>query len=189
MNIRRLVVPATAFLAALAGGVVSRLLTTEPVSASRYGTIRATRFELVDESGRTRAFIGTDSERDTALVFLDDQRRERAIVGVWYGSYSPRLVMRGGDGKDRVIVHLSPRVDDRPTIFLRDHDSTRVSLGFDENDAPDPKDEDWAIRFSPPHSYQHDLAAVGVQRDPHDDKMHGYVVVKGKDGQAWYEPK
>jgi hypothetical protein len=60
-----LVLPATAFLAALAGGVVSRLLTN--ATASAYGTIRATRFELVDEAGKATAFIGADSERDTHL--------------------------------------------------------------------------------------------------------------------------
>jgi len=189
MNMRFLVIPATAVLAGLAGGLAPRLLTAQKSSGDRYDTIRATRIELVDESGKVRAFIGMDRERDTALVFVDDQKRERAIFGVWYGSSSPKVVMRGGDGKDRIIFNLSARVDDRPTIFLRDHDSTRVSLGFDENDAPDPKDEDWAIRFSPPHSYQHELASIGINRDPHDDKMKGFVFVKGKDGQAWYQPK
>ena len=189
MNMRFFVIPVTALLAALAGGVVSHLLTNERLPELGNGTIRPTRIELVDEFGRIKAFIGTDRHGNTGLVFLDGQQRERAVFGVEYGSYQPTLVMRGGDGGDRVIFRLSPRVDDRPTILLRDHDSTRVQLGFDENDAPGPKDEDWAIRFSPPHSSQHDLAAVGVQRDPHDDKMYGYVVAKNKDGQTWYEPK
>ena len=33
--------------------------------------------------------------------------------------------------------------------FLRDHDATRIGMGFDKNDAPDPKDEDGRSVF--PH--------------------------------------
>jgi len=189
MNMRFLMMLVTALLAGLAGGLSSRLLTPQKSSDDHYGILRANRIELVDDSGRTKAFIGTDKERDTALVFLDDQHRERAVFGVGIGSYGPTLVMRGGDGEDRVIFRLSPRVDDRPTIFLRDHDTTRVSLGFDENDAPSPKDDLWALRFSPPHSDgQHNWAGIGFNRDS-GDKMEGFVFVKGKDGQKWYAPK
>ena len=92
MNVRSFVVPSSAFLAALAGGLVSHLRTNETASAKPDGTLRATRIELVDQSGKTRAFIGTDSDRETALVFVDDQQRERAAFGLW--SYSPRLVMK-----------------------------------------------------------------------------------------------
>jgi hypothetical protein len=131
-----------------------------------------------------KAFIGTDSERDTALVFLDDRGRERAKFGLWYGAYIPTLVMKGGDGEDRVIFRLSPRVGvkDRPMILLRDHEGTRVHLGFVENDAPDPKDEDWGTWFYPPHNAERSLAGVGIRRDYTDDKIKGYVFPTVKDG-------
>ena len=184
MNVRSLVVYVTAFVAGLAGGWTSRLL---PIK--HYAPIQATRIELVDESGRTRAFIGTDSERDTAVVFLDDQKRERAIFGVWDSSYSPKMVMKGGDGKERVVFHLS-NVDDRPMILLGDHERTRVRLGFFPNDAPSAKDEDWGLTFYKPHDFFHNrLAGIGMHRDWNDDKMFGSVYVEGKDGQIWYEPK
>jgi hypothetical protein len=188
MNMRYPTMLVTALLAGLAGGLAPRLLTVPKPSGNRYGTIRATRIELVDESGRVRAFIGTDKGRDTALVFVDDQKRERAVFGLWYGSSIPTLVMRGGDGEDRVTFRLSPRVDERPVILLRDHERTRVHLGFYENDAPGPQDEEWAIRFCAPYGFEGTLAAVGVQRDPHRDEAYGYVGIR-KDSQTWHELK
>ncbi len=106
------------FVAGLMGGVVSHFFTHEKRSELRPGPIRATRIELVDEAGKTRAFLGTDNERDTALVFLDDHSQERAKFGVWANVYSPKLVMRGEDGKERIRFHLTA-VDDRPIIIIR----------------------------------------------------------------------
>ena len=114
--------------------------------------------------------------------------RERAKFGVWPSSYTPKMVMTGEDGKERVSFHLS-HVDDRPMILLQDHQTTRVHLGFFQNDAPSPKDEDWGIRFYDPHGYENSLAAMGMRRDWNDDKMHGFVFAQGKDGQKWVEPK
>jgi hypothetical protein len=144
---------------------------------------------LIDSAGRVAAFIGRDDQQDTAIVFLDQQMRERAKFGVWPRSYRPKMVMTGGDGKERVDLHLSS-VDDRPTIFLRDHERTRVRLGFFQNDAPSPKDEDWGLRFyAPVDGYGNSLSAIGMRRDWNDDKMHGFVFSQGKEGQLWSEPK
>jgi hypothetical protein len=187
MNLRFPVVIATAAFAGLIGGLASRLLTL-PNLSERYGPIRATRIELVDNSGRTIAFIGTDKQQDTALVFLDEKNRERAKFGVWQSSYTPKMVMTGGDGNERVVFHLSA-VDDRPMILLRDHERTRVYLGFYQNDAPSPMEEDWGIRFYGPHLWEDSLAAVGMRRDWNDDKMQGFVFAKGKEGQKFFEPK
>jgi hypothetical protein len=185
MNVGFPVVIVTAAFAGLTGGLTSRFLTTEKLFG--YGPIRATRIELVDDSGRTVVFIGTDKQKDTALVFLDDKNRERAKFGVWPGSYTPKFVMTGEDGSDRVAFYLS-RVDDRPTILLRDHESTRIHLGFAANDAPSPMDEDWGIRFYGPHSADV-LTAIGIRRDWNDNKMQGFVFAKGKADQTIYEPK
>ena len=98
------------------------------------------------------------------------------------------MVMTGGDGNERVVFHLS-HVDDRPMILLRDHERTRIHLGFYQNDAPSPMDEDWGIRFYEPHHYEDSLAAVGMRRDWNDNKMQGFVFAKGKEGQKFLEPK
>lgn len=173
MNLRFLIVSVTAFLAGLAGGWTSRFLPTD-LSTSRYGTIRATRIELVDKTGNAKAFIGTDSDRDTALVFLDDKGRERAKFGLVYGPFAPMMVMYGGDGKERVVFQLS-MIDDRPMIFLGDQTGVRAHLGSYQNDAPDPKDENWGLWFYPPHNPERSLAGVGIRRDYTDDKIKGYV--------------
>jgi hypothetical protein len=72
-------------------------------------------------------------------------------------------------------------------ILLGDHERTRVHGGFFENDAPGPKDEDWGIRFYEPHN-QGTFATLGMRRDWNDDKMTGFVYVKGKDDQRWSQP-
>ena len=187
MNIRFLAVPTVAFIAGLGGGWCSRLLPTLGIGELRAATVRANRIELIDATGKTKAFIGTDAHQDTALVFLDEEHRERAKFGVWPHSYTPKLVMTGGDGNERLVVHLS-HVDDRPMILLRDHERTRVHLGFYQNDAPSPKDEDWAIRFYEPHS-EESLAAVGMFRDADDERMRGFLFAQGKDGQKWFEQR
>ena len=121
------------------------------------------------------------------MVFLDDSRHARAKFGVLSGSFKPKMVMTGADGKERVVFHLS-KVDDRPAILLGDHERTRIHLGFYQNDVPSPKDEDWAIRFYDPQGYERSLAAVGMRRDWNDDKMHGFASVRGKGDQQWFEP-
>ena len=78
-----------AFLAGLAGGLTSRVLTPDTTNL-RVDTVRARRIELVDVTGKVTAVIGTDDQRDTAIVFLDEKMRERAKSGVWPGSMRPR---------------------------------------------------------------------------------------------------
>jgi hypothetical protein len=174
------------FLAGLAGGVTSHFLTPEKWSGPGRGPIRATRIELVDEAGKTKAFLGVDTEQDTALVFLDDHNRERAKFGVWLSSYSPKFVMRGEDGKERIQFHLSA-VDDRPMILLGDHEHTRVHLGYHQNDTGTP-DESWSLAFYDPHIEGIPLSEGGVFQDYKSKRMAGFFYFKGKDG-GLHEPK
>ncbi len=97
------------------------------------------------------------------------------------------MVMTGEDGNERVVFHLN-RVDDRPVILLNDHERTRMSLGFYANDSPDPLDEDWGLRFLPPHS-DHFLSGVGMHRVWNDNRLEGFVYAFGKDGYPRVEPK
>ena len=186
MNKRLPAVVVVGFLAGLMGGVASHFLTPEKRSDLRQGAIRATRIELVDETGNTRAFIGTDSEQDTALVFLDDHNRERAKFGLWPNVYSPKLVIRGEDGKERIRFHLSS-VDDRPIIILGDHEGTRVDLGYHQNDTATP-DEAWNLAFYGPHSDGNPLTESGIFQDYKSKQMGGFFYFRGKDGSL-HEPK
>jgi hypothetical protein len=185
---KKLLNTAVLILVALSAGFVGGLAGSRfKLNSLAEGVVRATRIEIVDELGRTKAFIGTDGQQHTALVFVDDKKRERAKFGVWSGSYTPTLVMTGADGNDRLAFNLG-RMDERPMITLRDHERARVSLGFYQNDAPSPKDEGWGIRFYDPHEWDESLAAMGMGRDWNDGKMTGFVFVRGKDKQTWSMP-
>jgi len=167
------------FLAGSAGGITSHLLTTSRSGDLR--ELRATRIELVDGKGKTTAFIGTDSEHDTALVFLDDHNRERMKIGVWPSSYTPTLVMAGDDGQERIAFHLSV-VDDRPMILLRDHERTRVHLGYYQNDTGTP-DENWGLAFFGPHDDSVPLLESGIFQDYKSKKLGGFLYFLEKDGR------
>jgi hypothetical protein len=188
MNVRLLAVLIVGFVAGLAGGITSQFVNPEKWGNMRPGPIRATRIELVDEAGKVRAFIGTDNERDTALVFLDDQNRERAKFGVWPNVYSPKLVMSGEDGKDRIRFHLTA-VDERPIIILGDHERGRVSLGYHENDTATP-DESWTLAFYPPHNPSNDqaLTETGISQDYKSKQTFGFLYLFRKDRRL-YEGK
>ena len=191
MNMRFPAVLVVGFVAGLTGGVASHYLTPEKRSELRPGPIRATRIELVDEAGKTRAFLGTDDEQDTALVFLDDHSRERAKFGVWPNVYSPKLVMRGEDGMERIRFHLT-QVDDRPIIILGDHEHSRVELGYHQNDTLTP-DEAWSLVFYGPHGddkpvYGNPLIESGISQDYKTKQMGGFFYFRGKDGSL-HEPK
>lgn len=179
MKLELWLVPTMALLAGAAGGVATHIL----VHDQHPDVIRARRIELIDGSGRVAAFLGIDSERDTALVFLDDQHKERAIFGVRVDK-EPEAAMIGRDGKDRVRIKLASH-DERPMIRLGDHERTRVDLGFYQLDAPDPRDENWGLTFYDPHRLDQRLAGIGMGRDYTDDKMTGYAIVSEKDGTVW----
>src|ERR1700679_4217627 len=70
MNIRFPAVLVFGFVAGLTGGVASHFLTPEKRSDLRPGPLRARRIELVDEAGKTRAFLGTDMNRTLHSSFL-----------------------------------------------------------------------------------------------------------------------
>jgi hypothetical protein len=136
------------------------------------GAIRARRFELTDERGRTIAVWGTDSQGSAVLAFskprgkddqaavdLDDPRNQRASMGVrpWG---SPWIGFMGSDAQPRLEISL--RQYEKPLLVLGDQSGGRVSLGIDEGDAPGPATDDWSLTFHPEYR-----AAIGMV------KLHG----------------
>jgi hypothetical protein len=169
---------------AVLGGAASGIVTHLVVHDRQATVIRASRVELIDRSGKVAAFIGTDRQKDAALVFLDDQQKERAVFGVGPDG-GALLVMTGRDGKDRVRILLSSANDDRPRIILGDHERTRLDLGFYPLDSPDPIVESWGLTFYDPHGFDQRLAGFGIHRDYVDKKMEGYAIVYGKGSRVW----
>jgi hypothetical protein len=179
-----LVVPVVAFIAGLAGGWSSRFMKTEDLfELPSRQVVRAHRIELVDESGRTRAYIGSDGTSDAALVFVDDQKRERARFGLLHGPDVPMFEMRGwDDGGVRVGLYLTG-VEDRPLVQFNDRERTRMNLGFRSGgDVPSPQDENWGIWFYGPQGEYESLARMGIERDRRTQKPQGFVSARGMGG-------
>ncbi len=187
-----------ALLAGLIGGWASRFLPGPAVAEGRYGTVRAQRFELIDESKKPRAFLGTttDGMKNTALVFLDSQQKEHAAFGVWANTATPYLLMKGQEGSERFSVRLAYRTE-RPVIMLRDEKEYRVQLGFFPTDYPSPSDNGWGLSFYDSNSPYRTLAGLGMGpelrkmplSEPYPKlpppKMRGYVAVRDGSGNEW----
>lgn len=156
-------------------------------------TVRASRFELTDSSGKVLAFWGTDRANNTVLAFLQtsageggpqelkfpaEQTRftgqnpdEAFAVGI-LSTRLPFLNILGKDGKSRALLYLTQQ--QKPIFNMADeHSESRLELGFISNDAPSPEDDDWALRFRAP-----DVAGIGSIRDPTDRKHRGYLSVE-----------
>jgi hypothetical protein len=156
-------------------------------------TIRASRFELTDSTGKVVAFWGTDRGNNTVLAFLQtpatengsaelklpaEQTRftgqnpnEAFAVGI-LSTQAPFMNILGRDGNTRALLYLTQQ--QKPIFNMADerHES-RLELGFISNDAPSPADDDWALRFRAP-----DVAGIGSMKDPVDHKYRGYLSVE-----------
>jgi hypothetical protein len=156
-------------------------------------TIRASRFELTDSTGKVAAFWGTDRGNNTVLAFLQtpatengpaelklpaEQTRftgqnpnEAFAVGI-LSTQAPFMNILGRDGNTRALLYLTQQ--QKPIFNMADerHES-RLELGFISNDAPSPADDDWALRFRAP-----DVAGIGSLKDPVDHKYRGYLSVE-----------
>jgi hypothetical protein len=198
MKTQFLLTALVAFLAGLIGGWASRFLPGPAVAEGRYGTVRAQRFELIDESRKPRAFLGTttDGMKNTALVFLDRQQKEHAAFGVWANTTTPYLLMKGQEGSERFSVKLAYRTE-RPVIMLRDEKEYRVQLGFLTTDYPSPGDNSWGLTFHNHDSPHATLSGIGMGPElrkvplsgSHQTmpaaKMRGYITVRDDSGKEW----
>jgi len=165
----------------------------EVTQAPKLTTLRASRFELTDSTGKVLAFWGTDRGNNTVLAFLQTPAKESGpeqlnlpaeqtrftgqnpneafAVGI-LSTQVPFMNILGKDGNSRALLYLTPQ--QKPIFNLADerHES-RLELGFICNDTPSPTDDDWALRFRAP-----DVAGIGSMKDPVDHKFKGYLSVE-----------
>jgi len=163
----------------------------EPNRQSKATTVRASRFELTDDTGRVVAFWGIDRGNNTVLAFL----RKATQVGVSDGlsdsftrftkqnsneafavglisTEAPFMNLLGDDGQSRAFLYLNSQ--QKPVFAMSDERfEGRLTLGFVNNDAPSPRDDEWALLFRGP-----DVAGIGSVKDPTDGKYRGYFSVK-----------
>lgn len=163
------------------------------LQAPRVTTLRASRFELTDSTGKVLAFWGTDRGNNTVLAFLQtsagegntgapkfpaEQTRftgqspdEAFAVGL-LSTQAPFMNILGKDGSSRALLYLTQQ--QKPIFNMSDERrESRLQLGFISNDAPTPGDDDWALRFRAP-----DVAGIGSMKDPTDHKYRGYLSVE-----------
>lgn len=156
-------------------------------------TVRASRFELVDSTGKVLAFWGTDRGNNTVLAFLQKsttedgteevkpstqqtrftgQNRNEAFAFGMMSTQVPFMNILGKDGNSRASLYLTAQ--QKPILNMADErNESRLELGFISNDAPALEDDDWALRFRAP-----DVAGIGSMRDPSDHKYRGYLSVE-----------
>jgi len=100
--------------------------------------IQAEGFELVDESGKTRALLGVSKVGPTLALF-DQNAKASAGLGVSDvgipGASCPGFVLRDRNGMLRVRLNL--KESGEPVLALYDQNGkTRASLFMDESGAP-----------------------------------------------------
>jgi hypothetical protein len=136
MNTKTALLIVVAWVAGATGGVASRFLFPDDLRSLRSGPVRATRFDLVGEGGKTIASLAPEPEFAAALVFWDSQRQPRAKLGVLNGPFAPVLEFRGRDGKSRILAVLRGP-DDHPSIELQ-NSAGRSSFVSVEQPSPYP---------------------------------------------------
>ena len=183
------------FLAVVAGFIGGTISThTRNVCAQQAGSglVRATRFELTNETGQTLAFWGLDDRKNTVLAFgrrdntmlgraslpgraTDDMRTykdELAAIGMYYYG-TPFIELKGSDGESRAKLYMTEF--EKPMLFLRDQNTTRVSLGIDPSDTHEASDDDWSLSF-----YPNNRAAIGMVVDPRQKHLTGHLWLNDK---------
>ena len=133
-------------LATVCGFIGGSVANEQPVKAAS-DILRASRFELVDESGRRIGVWGRDQAGHTAIAFTGKGGNELAALGVRSDCY-PFLDMAGADGKVRVTLRLES--GDKPLLGMGDEKwEGRVLLGSIAHDTSEPSDE-WGLLFRGP---------------------------------------
>ncbi len=113
----------------------------------RPSLVRATRFELIDGSGRIVAGL-EPSPDGPRLRFIDQEGRSRIELGM-HGDESPYVVLIGNDKRPRVSI----RVDSfgNPNVTMSDDQwDGRLSLGAHPSDLPAVGPlPDWGLFLNP----------------------------------------
>ena len=159
----------------------------------RPATLRSSRFELIDSTGKVVAFWGTDKGNNSVLAFLQNhpsenssglptratsqtrftgQNPDEAFAVGMLSTHVPFMNLLASDGTSRALLYLTK--EQKPIFNMSDERSeSRLELGFISSDAPAAGDDDWALRFRAP-----DVAGIGSMRDPTDHKYRGYLSVE-----------
>jgi len=155
----------------------------QPTASAASDAIRASRIELADASGRTRAVLGMgENGQDPMLWFLTQSGRQVASIGL--SNSLPSMRYTGPDGRPRAVFQLTP--GQRPQIGMGDeHWEGRIMLGAIGDDAPSTT-TDWGLEFTGAVP-SHVLAGMGIVRGPSGGFLGTLTVQDGK-GKTFRAP-
>jgi len=184
-NTTRLI--AIPLMAGLLGGVLAVQLSPSKVEAAQPNIVRATRFELVDESGKVKAFLGYDGT-ESVIAFLNRDGKIRVKLGMSLELGDQILTFLGTDGRSRVTITTDAY--GKPSLNMGDESSeSRILLGFIPNDTPSPQDDAWGLVLLQPGKFS-DWAHIGTLRDPRSGKLRASIAISREDGKIiWSAPK
>lgn len=176
---RDVVVVLGALVAGFLGGQVH--FDARAVSAASAGTIRADRIEILGESGKVLAYLGSDHGRNPSIHFLDGAGADAITLGL--RGDSPFLDLFGRDSKVRATLRLE-NADRRPVLAMSDAGlEGRLMLGFLQPDVPSPSWDRWGLLLRAPRGGN--IADLTMMRDPTMGSISGWLSVRGEDGRTW----
>jgi hypothetical protein len=179
---------ALAAIAGYAGGLISAR--PRAADAAAGGPIRATRFELVDASGKTLGYWGFDHRYEGRLVIAFTGGKSGELAAFGLADQDGFLTLTGTDGKQRAALAVG---DGRPSLVLGDEKwSSRVSLGSFGSDAPGPGEDNWGLIFRAPpgeKDLRHPVpAAIGYSRNASGLGWDGSAYIEDSTGKVWKAP-
>jgi len=186
-----------AAIAGYAGGLVSGW--PPRVRAAKGGTIRATRFELVDSSGKVLSYWGFDPVYRGRLVLAFNARKGGELAG--YG------VDVGGPGSTIDLSFLTLGgwpLRERAGLWATSHGATltihdgkwspRVKLGFcgGSDDSTAPLRDRWCFDIFPSladmGTRRGPAVSMGYWKDPSGPSWRGWGLVTDSSGKEWKAP-
>ena len=91
---------------AFVAGIIAASVGTEPASAVT-NVLRATKFELIDGTGRVMGVFGSEDGKTPQLQLLDAAGKPRVHMGIRASNGEPEFTLNGKDGKKRAWLSLS----------------------------------------------------------------------------------
>jgi hypothetical protein len=185
MSINRLGWIVIAFAAGGSGGLIPRVFHLERVAAAPLQSIRSTRFELVDTSGRTKAILESGNGASAKLIFFEDTMKTALELGL-NSSGRPFVQINGPDGRMRATLKLIE--GDKPMLLMGDDTwNQRLQLGATQPDATGSGSDVWALLLGNPIDRDL-LAAVGMNTSGGRGAGIGSISIRGSDGKRWHAP-
>ena len=102
MRNTNITVLAVAVMAGFIGGVFAVRVFPQKVAAAESEVVRATRFELVNSSGKVDAYLGRDANGNVAIAFLGPEGRVRVELGLWSDMEGHLLRFLDKEGRSRL---------------------------------------------------------------------------------------